>query len=223
MRGVQAKRSLSKCKTTHTGNPSLEIPIPGSLKCSTPSGMGARAKEAGRAPVGQHVVAPVGIRVQEQPRKDDSFSETLEKVCKGYEIEIIFIATEVMLKTETDEHCCSSVTAHVCLGHCIKRAKPLLASVLFTQRSSALMISTCFLHSQRPGLVQNTFRKTTAPSSFSSARDYSYAFKQHSRLRSASQTGIGEFLFSRAALAGTPPLGGQLWFLSSCLSGGLQG
>lgn len=101
MRGIQAKRSLSKCKPAHTGSPSLEIPIPGSLKCSTPLGMGARAKEAGRTPVGQHVVAPMGIRVQKQLRKDDSFSGTVEKVCEGCEIEIVFIATEVVFKNET--------------------------------------------------------------------------------------------------------------------------
>lgn len=109
MRRVQAKRSLSKCKTIHTGSPSLEIPIPGSLKCSTSLGMGARAKEAGRTQGGQHVVAPVGIRVQEL-WKGDSFSETVEKVCEGCEIEIIFIATEGMLKNETDEHCCVCVS-----------------------------------------------------------------------------------------------------------------
>lgn len=99
--------------------------------------MGARAKEAGRTQGGQRVVAPVGIRVQEQFWKDDSSSETVEKVCEGCEIEIIFIATEVMLKNETDEHCCSSVTGHVCLSHCIKRAKPLLAC-LFSSPNEVL-------------------------------------------------------------------------------------
>ncbi|RLW02520.1 hypothetical protein DV515_00007109 [Chloebia gouldiae] len=49
---------------------------------------------------------------QEQLWNDDSFSETVEKVCEGCEIEIIFIATEIMLKNETDEHHCSSVTVH---------------------------------------------------------------------------------------------------------------
>lgn len=99
MRGVQAKRCLSKCKAIHTDSRSLEMPIPGSLKCLTPLGMGARAKEAGTTPAGQHVVAPVQIRVQEQLWKGDSFSETVEKVWEGCEIEII--ATEVMLKNET--------------------------------------------------------------------------------------------------------------------------
>lgn len=170
VRRVQAKRSLSKCKTTHTGSPSLEIPIPGSLKCSTSLGMRARAKEAGRTQGGQHVVAAVGIRVQEQLWKDDSFSETVEKVCEGCEIEIIFIATEIMLKNETDEHHCSSVTVHVCLVTALKgQSLCSPACVLLFKWSSALMISTCFLHSQRPVLLQNIFRKTTAPSSFSSA------------------------------------------------------
>lgn len=99
--------------------------------------MGARAKEAGRTQGGQRVVAPVGIRVQEQLWKDDSSSETVEKVCEACEIEIIFIATEVMLKNETDEHCCSSITVHVCLSHCIKRAKPLLAC-LFSSPNEVL-------------------------------------------------------------------------------------
>lgn len=131
MKRVQAKRSLSKCKTTHTG-PSLEITIPGRLKFSISLGIGARAKEAGRTQEGQHVAAPVGFRVQEQLWKDDSFSETVEKVCEG--CEIIFIATEGMLKNETDEHAAAALTAHVYLSHCIKRAKPLLACLCFVHQ-----------------------------------------------------------------------------------------
>lgn len=96
--------------------------------------MGAGAKEAGRTQGEQHVAAPVGIRVQEQLWKDDSFSETVEKVCEGCEIEIIFIATEGMLKNETDEHAAAALTAHVCLSHCIKRPKSLLACSCFVHQ-----------------------------------------------------------------------------------------
>lgn len=58
------------------------------------------------------------------------------KPCTRYEgCEIIFVATEVMLKNETlEKHPYSSIILRVCTGNCIKRGKPLPACLCFAHQ-----------------------------------------------------------------------------------------
>lgn len=122
-------RSLSKLQGKSPWQPFPRDPRPGEPETLSPAGDGGGRRDT---QWGGTWWLLQGLESRSSAGKMTHCS----KPWKRYEgCEIIFVATEVMLKNETLVKCpYSSIIPRVCTGNCIKRTKPLLACLCFVHQ-----------------------------------------------------------------------------------------
>lgn len=137
------------------------------------------------------------------------------------------MASEVMLKNETlEKHPNSSITLHVCTGNCIKWAKPLLTCLCFIHQVELCPADFNLLFTFLKARAASKYlQKNNCPFLFFiSMRPFllPYTTVPFEKSLSERNRGVSVPHCGAAALAEIPRFGGESWFLSSCLSGGLR-